>query len=64
MKTIDADTVLARATPAAHQEGHETSDPIPGALVQLIGDEGDHDAERLDAAAGCEFVDDRIRLLE
>jgi hypothetical protein len=23
MKTIDADAILARATPAAHQEGHE-----------------------------------------
>lgn len=42
----------------------ETPDPAPGAMVQLIVDEGDHDGERLDAAAGCEFVDDRIRLLE
>ena len=24
----------------------------------------DHDADRLDAAAGCEYVDDRIRLPE
>ena len=23
MKTIDADAILARATPAAHQQGHE-----------------------------------------
>jgi nucleoside-diphosphate-sugar epimerase len=36
----------------------------PGARVSFGATDGDHDAGRLDAVAGSEFVDDRIRLLE
>jgi dihydroflavonol-4-reductase len=35
----------------------------PDARVSFIASDRDDDAERLDAVAGCEFVDDRIRLL-
>lgn len=36
----------------------------PGARVSFIAAVGDHDAGTLDAVAGSEFVDDRIRLEE
>jgi hypothetical protein len=36
----------------------------PGARVSFIASDRDDDAGRLDADAGCECVDDRIRLLE
>jgi nucleoside-diphosphate-sugar epimerase len=32
--------------------------------VSFIAADSDNDAGRLDAAAGCEFVDDRLRLRE
>jgi hypothetical protein len=32
--------------------------------MSFIAADSDDDAGRLDAAAGCEFVDDRIRLRE
>lgn len=69
MKTIDADVILARATPAAHQQGPEmqpfnTRDVRPGARLSPLAPGRNHDAGRLDAVAGCEFLDDRIRLLE
>ena len=35
----------------------------PAATAPFIAADGEN-AERLDAAAGCEFVDDRIRLRE
>jgi hypothetical protein len=41
----------------------DTGDDPPGARVSFIASDRDDDAERLDAVAGCEFVDDRIRLL-
>jgi hypothetical protein len=40
----------------------DARDVQPGARVSLIAAYQDHDA--LDAAAGCEYVDDRIRLAE
>jgi len=42
----------------------DTGDVQPGAHVSFTTADRDRGAERLDAAAGCEFVDDRIRLLE
>ena len=36
----------------------------PGPRVPLIAADRDHDARRLDAVAGCEFLDDRIRRRE
>ena len=41
-----------------------TRDVHTGARVSSIPTDRDHDPGRLDAASGCEFVDDRIRLLE
>jgi hypothetical protein len=42
----------------------DTGSVQPGAPVPFIASDRDDDAGRLDAVAGCEFVDDRIRLLE
>ena len=42
----------------------DSGDVQPGARVSFIAPGRIHDAERLDAVAGCEFLDDRIRLLE
>ena len=36
----------------------------PAARVSFVAEARDDDAEKLDASAGCEFVDDRIRPLE
>jgi hypothetical protein len=41
-----------------------TRDVQTGARVSFIPADRDHDPGRLDAASGCEFVDDRIRLLD
>jgi hypothetical protein len=41
----------------------DTEDAQPAVRVPFV-DDRDHDAGRLDAAAGCEFVDDRIRRVE
>ena len=42
----------------------DTGDVQPTERVSFIVADRDNDAGRLDAAAGCEFVDDRIRLRE
>jgi hypothetical protein len=42
----------------------DTGDVQPGARVTVIAAHRDHDAGRLDAVAGSEFLDDRIRLRE
>jgi hypothetical protein len=42
----------------------ETRDVQATAPVLFIAADRDHDEGRLDSAAGCEFVDDRIRLRE
>ena len=39
----------------------DTGDIHSTARVSVIAADRDHEAGRLDAAAGCEFVDDRIR---
>jgi hypothetical protein len=41
----------------------DNEDAQPAVRVPFV-DDRDHDAGRLDAAAGCEFVDDRIRRVE
>jgi hypothetical protein len=42
----------------------DTGDVQPGAGRPFIATDRDRDARRLDGVAGCEFVDDRIRLAE
>jgi hypothetical protein len=72
MKTLDADAILARATPVVHHQAHEIQPfnhlvkmPIafaqPSARVFTLADR-DHNIGKLDAVAGSEFIDDRIRL--
>jgi hypothetical protein len=41
-----------------------TRDIKTSARVSFIAADREYDEGRLDAASGCEFVDDRIRLLE
>jgi hypothetical protein len=41
-----------------------TGDVQPGTRASFIAADRGDDAGKLDAAAGCEFVDDRIRLRE
>ena len=56
-------TIIESPTRAAEVRAtQDTGDVQPGAPVSLIAADRDDDAERLDAVAGCEFVDDRIRL--
>jgi len=56
--------IVGGSTPAAEMRAIlDTGDDQPGARVSFIASDRDDDAERLDAVAGCEFVDDRIRLL-
>ena len=42
----------------------DTANVQGGGRVLFIAADRDHDGGRLDAAAGCEFVDDRVRLRE
>jgi hypothetical protein len=58
MRTIDADAI-----PATGREVR-TEDSLPDARESFIAADRDHGSERFDANAGCEFVDDRIRLGE
>ena len=61
----EVSTMVRSPTPAA--DGHamvDTEGVRPGAGGSFIAADRHHDAERLDAVAGCEFIDDRIRLLE
>jgi hypothetical protein len=76
IRSIDAAVALKHVKPLVHSDSNEiqsfesvvktalsgTVDPQSEAHVSLITAGRGHDAERLDAAAGCEFVDDRIRL--
>jgi hypothetical protein len=53
-------------SPTSRAEARATQDSggvQPDAGVSAIASDRSDDAGRLDAAAGCEFVDDRIRLL-
>ena len=57
-------TIEENSTPAASVRAVlNTRNVQPNARVRLIAVDRD-DAGRLDAVAGCEFVDDRIRLRE
>ena len=58
----EADVALSR-TPEVRPMV-DTGDVQPGGRVSFIAPGRDEDAGRLDEAAGCEFLDDRIRLLE
>lgn len=60
MKTLNADAILARAT--AVSQAVDTGAVRDGARVSLNAAYRDNDGRRLDAVAGCEFLDDRIRL--
>jgi hypothetical protein len=44
--------------------GLDAGDVRPAARVPFIAADPDHDAGKPDGVAGCEFVDDRIRLQE
>jgi hypothetical protein len=58
-------TMEENPTPAASVRAElDRRNVQPDARVRLIAADRDDDAGRLDAVAGCEFVDDRIRLLE
>ena len=61
----DVRTIIGMATRAATPRVIlETGDIHPGARVSFVAIDRDHDARRVDAVAGGEFVDDRIRLRE
>jgi len=61
----DVRTMVGSPTlPAEVRAMEDTGDDQPRARVSFVATDRDHDAGRLDAVAGCEFVDDRIRLLE
>jgi len=60
----DGDEVPVARSPEREAEGRamvDTGDVQREARVSFAADL-DHDGGRLDAVAGCEFVDDRIRL--
>jgi nucleoside-diphosphate-sugar epimerase len=42
----------------------DAGDVQPSARASFVVADGDHEERRLDAVAGCEFVDDRIRRRE
>jgi hypothetical protein len=52
--------LLATGREVRTMMGSET----PLARVSFVAADRDREAGRMDAIAGCEFVDDRIRLLE
>jgi hypothetical protein len=58
-------TMVVSPTRAAEMRAiPDTGGVQPGAPVPFIASDRADDARRLDVVAGCEFVDDRIRLLE
>jgi hypothetical protein len=66
-KSVETDVALKGAEPLVRQHaseiqayGHLVRMPI---ALSFIGADRD-DAGRLDAVAGCEFLDDRVRLRE
>jgi hypothetical protein len=58
IRTMVASPTWTRQVPAIR----DTRDVQPSAPGSFMSADSDPDAERLDAAAGCEFVDDRIHL--
>jgi hypothetical protein len=60
VRTMVATATLAVEVRAAVDRG----DLQPAARASFIAADRDYDAGRVDASAGCEFVDDRIRLTE
>jgi len=58
-------TIVASSTRTAKVRAMTDTGAVqPDPRVSFIADDRDGDAGRLDGAAGCEFVDDRIHLLE
>jgi len=58
-------TIVENPTRAAEVRAMPDAEDVqPAAREPFIGSDRDDDAGRLDAVAGCEFVDDRIRLPE
>ena len=57
-------TAVVSLTHAAESRAIRSRDVQPGARVSFVAADRDHDAAQLDAVAGSEFVDDRIRLPE
>jgi hypothetical protein len=57
--------MVGSSTPAAEVPAMPDAEDVqPDAREPFIGSDRDDDAGSLDAVAGCEFVDDRIRLPE
>ena len=65
-RVLETDVALKRAEPVVDQHGPESQafGHIIEGGVRLAMAHRDYDAGRSDAVAGCEFVDDRIRLPE
>jgi nucleoside-diphosphate-sugar epimerase len=59
-----ASRVILRLLAVGREVRTMVSSPTRAAQVSVISADRDGDAGRLDEAAGCEFVDDRIHLLE
>jgi dihydroflavonol-4-reductase len=58
-------TMVGTATRTAEMRAIlHTGNVQRGGRVSFIAADRDHEGGRLDAAAGCEFVDDRVRLRE
>ena len=57
-------TAVVSLTRAAESRAIRSGDVQPGARASFVAADRDHDAAQLDAVAGSEFVDDRIRLPE
>jgi hypothetical protein len=57
--------MVKNPTPAAEPHPVPTIRQVePRARVPFIAAHRDHEEAKVDTAAGCEFLDDRIRLLE
>ena len=57
-------TMPGHPTRAVEVCAMDTGDIQPSARLLFVPADRNHDPERVDAVAGCEFVDDRIRVLE
>jgi hypothetical protein len=64
-KSVESNGALKGAEPAVHQHIPAVLDSVQtNALVSSIAADREQGEAGFDAASGCEFVDDRIRLLD
>ena len=72
-ESVDADVALKHVTPLVHHRSSSFTSVVSAVLsdgegarlearVSLITTTHGREVERMDSVAGCEFVDDRIRL--